>query len=135
MSTTNPSESSQANVPLAVATQTSSNNPALNTDAKYAQAMKEYDEALEERENEFNIRSAQKVELLKARYEKLHTKLMSLTDVSRIPKGGKLAIADYFRQVQLLFEELEETRDALGDDLDKKDPELLQFLGKVGLEH
>lgn len=60
MSAPNPSECSHAKGPAAAATQASSDDPALNTDAKYAQAMKEYNQAMEDRENEFKIRSAEK---------------------------------------------------------------------------
>ncbi|CAG7558189.1 unnamed protein product [Fusarium equiseti] len=61
VSPTNVSENSQAKDPAAAASRASFNEPVPKADAKYAQAMKDYNEALEERENEYNIRCAQKV--------------------------------------------------------------------------
>ncbi|RFN47992.1 hypothetical protein FIE12Z_7715 [Fusarium flagelliforme] len=135
MSSTNAYESSQAKSPAPAATQTSSNEPALNTNAKYAQArknykqaMKECNQAMEGRENEFNMRSAQKIERMDAINEELHTKLMC-TDVSKIPTG-KLGIKDFRRQVQLLLEELDKIQTELQDDLDKESTQSLSRFAK-----
>jgi hypothetical protein len=76
--------------------------------------MKDYNEALEERENEFSVRTTQKVEQLNARYKELHTKVTSLTEFENIPKGDKVAIRDLVSQLELLYDEMDEILAELG---------------------
>ena len=136
MSPTNANESSQAKSPAPAATQTSSDEPALNTGSKYAQDRKEYKQAakgciqaMEGQETELKTRSTQKIERMNAIHEELDTKLVSPTDVSKIPTE-KLAPQDFQEQVVLLLEELIEIQAELVDDLDKESTQSLSGSAK-----
>ncbi|RBR25653.1 uncharacterized protein FIESC28_01616 [Fusarium coffeatum] len=136
MSPTNANESSQAKSPAPAATQTFSDEPALNTDSKYAQDRKEYKQAvkgciqaMEGRETKFKTRSTQKIERMNAIHEEFHTKLMSPTAVSKIPTG-KLALQDFHEQVLLLLEELIEIQAELADDLERESTQSLSGFAK-----
>ena len=129
MSPTNANESSQVSSPAPAVTQTFSDEPALNTDSKYVQDRKEYKQAMEGRETEFKTRSTPKIERMNSIHEELDTKLMSPTDVSKIPTG-KLAPQDFQEQVVLLLEELIEIQAELVDDLDRESTQSLSGSAK-----
>lgn len=136
MSPTNANENSQATSPAPAATQTFSDEPALNTDSKYAQDRKEYEQAvkgciqaMEGQETKFKTRFTQKIERMNAIHEEFHTKLMSPAAVSKIPTG-KLALQDFQEQVVLLLEELSKIQAELEDDLDGEITESLSKFAK-----
>ena len=132
MSPTDANEGSQAKSPAPAATQTFSDEPALNTDSKYAQdkqAMRGCIQAMEGRETKFKTPSTQKIERINAIHEELHTKLMSPTAVSEIPMG-KFALRDFQEQVVLLLEELIEIQAELVHDMDRESTQSLSGSAK-----